>query len=45
MLLQWVEEKAQEETCEMVMLDTYVVMDKAQRFYFSQEKVFFLARG
>ena len=35
-LLNWAEETARLESCEMLGLDTYVTLDKAQKFYFSQ---------
>ncbi len=35
-LLEWVEAKGKAENCEMARLDTYVVLEQAQRFYFAQ---------
>jgi len=34
LLLNWIEERARKEQCEMIRLDTYVTLEKAQRFYF-----------
>ncbi len=34
-LLEWCERRAQEEKCEMIGLDSYVVADGAHRFYFA----------
>lgn len=35
LLVNWIETRARQERCEMMRLDTYVVLEQAQRFYFS----------